>query len=79
MSEQGIPSIDELFERFRLLLSDKEFTHQSISFMRYFKLVASGGSPPILSDSNAVMAAQCVVIVAEHVLRQMEAEKAGAS
>ena len=68
------PTLDELFEKFRYLLNGSEFTQHSESFETYFRLVASGQAEPLrLSDSNAVMAAQCVIIVLEHVKR-MEAE-----
>ena len=67
------PTLDELFEKFRQLLKDQEFTQHSESFETYFRLVASGKVQPLLSQSNAVMAAQCVIVILEHVKR-MEAE-----
>ena len=67
------PTLDELFAKFRYLLKDQEFTQHSESFETYFRLVASGQVEPLLSNSNAVMAAQCVIVVLEHVKR-MEAE-----
>ena len=67
------PTLDELFAKFRHLLRDQEFTQHSESFETYFRLVASGQAEPLLSNSNAVMAAQCVIVVLEHVKR-MEAE-----
>lgn len=66
------PTLDELFEKFRCLLRDQEFTQHSEFFEMYFRLVASGQAEPRLSGSNAVMAAQCVIVVLEHVKR-MEA------
>ena len=66
------PTLDELFGKFRCLLRDQEFTQHSESFEAYFRSVASGQAEPWLSDSNAVMAAQCVIVVLEHVKR-MEA------
>lgn len=68
------PTLDELFAKFRHLLRDQELTQHSESFERYFRLVASGQVEPLLSQSNAVMAAQCVIVVLEHVKR-MEAGK----
>jgi hypothetical protein len=67
------PTLDELFAKFRYLLKDPEFTQHSESFETYFRLVASGQLEPLLSQSNAVLAAQCVIVVLEHV-KQMEAE-----
>ena len=69
----GTPTLDELFAKFRHLLKDPEFTQRSESFETHFRLVASGQAEPLLSNSNAVMAAQCVIVVLEHVKR-MEAE-----
>ena len=63
------PTLDELFAKFRYLLKDQEFTQHSESFETYFRLVASGQVEPLLSNSNAVMAAQCVIVVLEHVKR----------
>ena len=68
------PTLDELFAKFRYLLKDPEFTQHSESFETYFRLVASGQTEPRLSNSNAVMAAQCVIVVLEHV-KQMEASQ----
>ena len=68
------PTLDELFAKFRYLLRDQEFTQHTESFETYFRLVASGQSEPRLSNSNAVMAAQCVIVILEHVKR-MEAGK----
>jgi hypothetical protein len=67
------PTLDELFAKFRYLLKDPEFIIHSESFERYFRSVASGQTEPILSRSNAVLAAQCVIVVLEHV-KQMEGE-----
>ena len=63
------PTLDELFAKFRHLLRDQEFTQHSESFETYFRLVASGKVSPWLRDSNAVMAAQCVIVILEHVKR----------
>ena len=68
------PTLDELFAKFRYLLKDREFTQHRESFETYFRLVASGQAEPLLSNSNAVMAAQCVIVVLEHVKR-MEASR----
>ena len=63
------PTLNELFAKFRYLLKDPEFIGHSKSFETYFRLVASGQAEPLLSNSNAVMAAQCVIVVLEHVKR----------
>jgi hypothetical protein len=67
------PTLDELLAKFRYLLNDPEFIGQSESFETYFRLVASGQAEPLLSRSNAVLAAQCVIVVLEHV-KKMEGE-----
>ena len=67
------PTLDELFAKFRHLLKDQELKQRSESFETHFRLVASGQALPSLHSSNAVMAAQCVIVVLEHVKR-MEAE-----
>ena len=67
------PTLDELFEKFQQLLKDPEFIGHSESFETYFRLVASGQSEPLLSRSNAVLAAQCVIVVLEHV-KKMKGE-----
>lgn len=67
------PTLDELFAKFRYLLKDPDFIEHSESFETYFRLVASGQVEPLLSKSNAVMAAQCVIVVLEHV-KKMESE-----
>lgn len=63
------PTLDELIEKFRVLLSDAEFAQHSESFETYFRSVASGKVAPWLQDNNAVMAAQCVIVILEHVKR----------
>ena len=63
------PTLDELFAKFRYLLKDPEFTQHRESFETHFRLVASGQAEPLLSNSNAVMAAQCVIVILEHVKR----------
>ena len=65
------PTLDELFAKFRQFLKDPESYRES--FETYFRLVASGQAEPLLSQSNAVLAAQCVIVVLEHV-KQMEGE-----
>jgi hypothetical protein len=67
------PTLDELFAKFRYLLNDPEFIGHSESFETYFRLVASGQAEPLLSRSNAVLAAQCVIVILDHVKR-METE-----
>ena len=63
------PTLDELFEKFRHLLRDQELKQRSESFESHFRLVASGLALPSLHSSNAVMAAQCVIVILEHVKR----------
>jgi hypothetical protein len=66
------PTTDELLAKFRGLLQDEEFKAHAGSMERYFRLVASGMINPVLTESNAVMAAQCVVVILEHVKNEVE-------
>ncbi len=68
------PTLEELFEKFRKL-NHLAHVAQSDAFEQYFRLVASGQAKPELRGENAVFAAQCVVILFEHV-KAMEASDA---
>ena len=61
------PTLEELFERFRRSLNDPDFVSHSEAFETHFRMVASGEARPLLTLSNAVLAAQCVVVILEHV------------
>ena len=67
------PTLDALFAKFQYLLKDPEFIEQRESFETYFRLVASGQGRPLLTLNNAVLAAQCVIVILEHV-KKMEGE-----
>lgn len=67
------PTLEELFERFRRSLNDPDFVSNSEAFETHFRRVASGEARPLLTLNNAVLAAQCVVVILEHV----KAEKGG--
>lgn len=69
------PTLDELFAKFQHLLKDPEFIEQRESFEEYFRLIASGTIEPLLSHNNAVLAAQCVIVILEHV-KKTEEDKA---
>ena len=64
------PALEELFERFRALLNDPGFVNHCESFEKHFRMVASGEARPLLAMNNAVMAAQCVIVILEHVKQQ---------
>ena len=66
MSETQIPSLNDLLERIGKLIDDPDVMRHQESFEAHFALVASGivGS---LRDSNAMFAAQCVLVLVEHV------------
>ena len=64
------PTLEELFERFRALLNDPGFGGHCESFEKHFRMVASGEARPLLTLNNAVMAAQCVIVILEHVKRE---------
>lgn len=66
MSTTNTPTLDELFERIEKLLRDPEVAKYRESFEAYFRSVATG-QYPVLEDSNAMFAAQCVLILVEHV------------
>ena len=66
------PTLEELLAKFRGLLRDEEFKAHAGSMERYFRMVASGVIDPFLRDHNAVMAAQCVVVILEHVKNEVE-------
>jgi hypothetical protein len=65
------PTLEELLAKFRGLINDEEFKIYAGSMERYFRMVASGAIDPFLRDHNAVMAAQCVVVILEHVKSQV--------
>ena len=69
----SVPTLDELFAKFQYLLKDPDFIEQRESFETYFRLVSSGQTEPRLTQSNAVMAAQCVIVILEHV-KKMEGD-----
>ena len=66
------PTLEELLAKFRALLKDEEFKIYAGSMERHFRMVASGAIDPILTQSNAVMAAQCVVVILEHVKSEVK-------
>ena len=53
-----IPTLDQLLARLALAPEVVQL---------YFRLVASGKYPPILEDSNAVLAAQAMSILFNHI------------
>lgn len=73
MSETQIPSLDELLEKIRKLINDPDLMRHQESFEAHFALVASG-RVGLLRDNNAMFAAQCVLVLLEHV-RQLRCEK----
>ena len=66
MSETKIPSLDELLEKIRKLIDDPDVMRHQESFHAHFSLVASG-RVGLLRDNNAMFAAQCVLVLLEHV------------
>lgn len=66
MSESQIPSLDELLGKINKLLDDPGVKQYQESFEAHFLLVASGQTK-MLRDNNAMLAAQCVVVLLEHV------------
>lgn len=70
------PTLEELFDRFRALLNDPDFVNHCESFEKHFRMVASGEARPLLTLNNAVMAAQCVIVILEHVKQQAKGGEA---
>lgn len=66
------PTIDELLDRYSRLLDDPEVKPNQESFEAYFSGVASGKEKPILLLHNAMLAAQTVMIVLEHVKKMKQ-------
>ena len=66
------PTIDELFDRYSRLLDDPEIKPNQESFEVYFSGVASGKEKPILLLHNAMLAAQTVMVVFEHVKKMKQ-------
>ena len=66
------PTLDELLAKFRGLLKDELTKAYADQMGEYFRLVASGMINPTLTQSNAMMAAQCVVVILEHVKNEVE-------
>lgn len=64
------PTLEELFEKFRKLLNDPELVSHREALEKHFRMVASGEAIPLLNLNNAVMAAQCVIVILEHVKRE---------
>ena len=68
----NVPSLNELIDKFQYRLSSQEFQEHSQACIDYFRMVASGELKPMLRDNNAVMAAQCVSVIFEHVQHRMK-------
>lgn len=71
----SIPTIEELFEKYRQLLTDPEMEKRLEAFELYFSAVASGKREPLLGRMNAVFAAQTVLVVLEHVKKNRDVPK----
>jgi len=64
------PTLEELLAKFRGLLRGEEFKSHAEEMESHFRKVATG-MWPILTESNAMMAAQCVVVILEHVKNEV--------
>ncbi len=65
------PTLEELLAKFRGLLRDELNKTDADEMEEHFRLVASGMINPVLTESNAMMAAQCVVVILEHVKNEV--------
>jgi hypothetical protein len=72
--ENLIPTLDELFDKYRSLIKDEEMAQYSYSFLQLMHGVASGSSVPILTSESAQLAAQTVLVVYYHVKKEMESQ-----
>jgi hypothetical protein len=71
----SIPTIEELFERYRKLIDDPEMEKHLEAFEIYFSCVASREKQPLLILNNAVFAAQTVLVVLQHVKQNRDIPK----
>lgn len=69
-----IQTIDELFERYSRLLDDPELQPHQEAFEVHFSNVANGKERPLLLLHNAMIAAQTVMVVLEHVKQMKKCE-----
>lgn len=64
--ETKTPTLDELLDRIQKMLDDPSVKKYRESFELYFRSVATGRDR-VLRDNNAMFAAQCVIVLIEHV------------
>ena len=64
------PTLEELLAKFRELLKDEELKPHAEEMESHFRKVAIG-MHSMLTDQNAMMAAQCVVVILEHVKNEV--------
>ena len=69
-----IPTIDELFEKYSRLLDDPDLQPHQEAFEVHFSNVANGTGRPLLLLQNAMLAAQTVMVVLEHVKQMRKSE-----
>jgi hypothetical protein len=72
--ENSIPTLNELFIRYRFLIEDAEFEQYAESFLTIMHGVASGSSSRFLTNESAQLAAQTVLVVYYHVKKEMESQ-----
>ena len=70
MLNPGIPTIDDLFQKWR------EAPTEVLSAARYFSEIASGQRGELLRGNNAVFAAQTVMILIHHFIELEESNAA---
>ena len=63
----GIPTLDELLNKYKRLLDDPDMKPRHEAFVAYYSGVATGTKPPLLTKQNAMAAAQSVMVLFEHV------------
>ena len=70
--ENSIPTLDELFAKYRFFIEDPEIAQYGESFLKIMHGVASGSSSRFLTNESAQLAAQTVLVVYYHVKKEME-------
>jgi len=70
--ENQTPTLDELFDEYRMLINDEKTTNCQEAFLRLMHGVASGSITKYLSDESAQFAAQTVLVIYYHVKKEME-------
>lgn len=61
-----VPTLDELLQQLK-----KDVPHRD-ACVTYFRMVASGQAPPLLRGDNAILAAQAMSVLLNHVAKDVK-------